>query len=1057
MAINLGDVNFRLGADDSALASSVRKLQAFGTAVDQASASTAKGASTIAKQFQRQEQAAADSLRAVQKLNSTLRQTPAGVAQVDKVNSAYIKFNDTMTGGVLGANTFRRAKLELNSAIGEVTRTTTKATTATEGFGGMLRRASQQAVLISGPLGGVSTRLSTLASVAESANAGTAALFAGVAIGTVAFGALGVKVVSVGRDFERYEKALAGITGSQDIAKGEMAEAIKIADRTGTAISDVIPAYTKLTAATKNTSLQGTKTREMFEGVAKVAGQLQLPVEQTTGVFKAMEQMVSKGVVQSEELRGQMGDRLPGAFQIAARAMNMTTEELSAMMKKGKLSSEEFLPKFVEELERTYGVDSISRIDNFGAALNRVNNAFVMLYAKLNEVTQASSKIKTVFDVIATTVNWVTDNLATLGKMAVLVATALAGTITSVVINGAWMLGAAIGKLVISMFALNTATMLPGLVGMVNIIGLVVGATFLFHTELNNVISVTDRMQAAMIGLGASITGVLVVSMGLAMTATGGLTAAFVLLRAAMIRTGWLALAVLVGEAVYQFTKLVEACGSVSEAFAMVGDIFSEVWDRIILKTSSLSISFSIVGAKIEAIWAGVMSRLITKYADFLAAVAGGLGGKIGTALGLDGVADNLMGSSIEARGLASAMDHRVANMDAQVKNMQLAKDTMDALANAPLTSVTAIQDMLNKPSTVTPPQTPTLPVLPDGTAGATPFGSSDGGKGKADKASKSLEKYNDEITKIQQNLTLLGEPTATFEALERSMKIEDTVKGFAKDMLEAGMAIDVVKAKSEQLKSLLEKQDVMQDWSERTMAGAKAVQESVGGSIDTMVTGIGTALMEWSSVWDAMGDAAETAAKDIINTLMQLTITNPLKNLLFGSNEATLGNGVGGGLFGTLASLLTGGATSANVSSSASTSVASRNGNAFNGGGLIKMAKGGLLSRPTIMKSATGNVLGGEAGSEAIMPLQRDSAGRLGVMNIAGSSDRGNSRRNGDTFVSVHTDQGAQVKESRRTDASGNQFVDLIINTVKQATAEGKLDKTLGSAYGVRRQTLTR
>ena len=59
---------------------------------------------------------------------------------------------------------------------------------------------------------------------------------------------------------------------------------------------------------------------------------MHLSAYESEGAFKALEQMLSKGKVSAEELRGQLGERIPGAFQIAARAMGMTTSELDKFM-----------------------------------------------------------------------------------------------------------------------------------------------------------------------------------------------------------------------------------------------------------------------------------------------------------------------------------------------------------------------------------------------------------------------------------------------------------------------------------------------------------------------------------------------------------------------------------------------------------------------------------------------------------------------------------------------------------------------------------------------------
>ena len=57
-----------------------------------------------------------------------------------------------------------------------------------------------------------------------------------------------------------------------------------------------------------------------------------------------------------------------------------------------------------------------------------------------------------------------------------------------------------------------------------------------------------------------------------------------------------------------------------------------------------------------------------------------------------------------------------------------------------------------------------------------------------------------------------------------------------------------------------------------------------------------------------------------------------------------------------------------------------SANGNAFWGGNVIPFANGGVVSSPTMFPMSRGMGLMGEAGPEAIMPLQRGADGKLGV-----------------------------------------------------------------------------
>jgi hypothetical protein len=113
--------------------------------------------------------------------------------------------------------------------------------------------------------------------------------------------------------------------------------------------------------------------------------------------------------------------------------------------------------------------------------------------------------------------------------------------------------------------------------------------------------------------------------------------------------------------------------------------------------------------------------------------------------------------------------------------------------------------------------------------------------------------------------------------------------------------------------------------------------------------------------------------ATDIARVILRRSVTDPLANAASGIISGINFGGLFSGIFGG------GAATSANgVPFSA---VPNANGNVFAGGSVIPFARGGIVNGPTMFPIAGGRTgLMGEAGPEAIMPLARDSAGRLGV-----------------------------------------------------------------------------
>jgi len=198
----------------------------------------------------------------------------------------------------------------------------------------------------------------------------------------VAFGAY--EVVQFGRDvvnttaeFESYSNSLkAGSMNSQEFVKNQQF-VNKTVNQLGLGLKGTTDSFAKFVGSTKGTALEGQKTRDIFEGMSQAATVLGLSQDDVNGAFRAFGQIASKGTVQSEELRGQIGERLPGAFNIAADAMNVTGKELSKLMKDGKLTAEEFLPKFGAELKRRFGKDAVSASKSLRAQMNRLNNSFI--------------------------------------------------------------------------------------------------------------------------------------------------------------------------------------------------------------------------------------------------------------------------------------------------------------------------------------------------------------------------------------------------------------------------------------------------------------------------------------------------------------------------------------------------------------------------------------------------------------------------------------------------------------------------------------------------------
>ena len=157
--------------------------------------------------------------------------------------------------------------------------------------------------------------------------------------------------------------------------------------------------YIKFRAATKEANMTASETQKIFGTVTKAAGVLGLKTDELTGIYLALEQMISKGKVTTEELRRQLGERLPGAFDIMAKAVGVSTSELDKMLKAGEVLSSEALPKFVVALEEAYGLESVGKVETMVASQIRMNNAWKSFVISVEGGSGRISKVfKELFD-----------------------------------------------------------------------------------------------------------------------------------------------------------------------------------------------------------------------------------------------------------------------------------------------------------------------------------------------------------------------------------------------------------------------------------------------------------------------------------------------------------------------------------------------------------------------------------------------------------------------------------------------------------------------------------
>lgn len=157
------------------------------------------------------------------------------------------------------------------------------------------------------------------------------------------------KVMEVGLKKEASQRAAQFVLGDEGAKRAT--EFVKnLANNTGVDQIETLSSFAKFSAGAGD--MNADQKESLFSNVIGTSRLMGLSTDEINGILKAFEQMASKGKIQAEELRGQLGDRMAGAFQLFARSLGMTTEELDKAMKDGKVLSKDVLPKVSAEMGR---------------------------------------------------------------------------------------------------------------------------------------------------------------------------------------------------------------------------------------------------------------------------------------------------------------------------------------------------------------------------------------------------------------------------------------------------------------------------------------------------------------------------------------------------------------------------------------------------------------------------------------------------------------------------------------------------------------------------------
>lgn len=247
---------------------------------------------------------------------------------------------------------------------------------------------------------GVDTGIQQTQSVIQGLRMQVSSFFVALTGGAFAMTSFISKLKEVARETNRARITLKNVSSSmQEFAQSEK-WITDLGNKYGQSINNLEQSFGKFLAASRGAGVEIDTVKNIFQGLTQAVSSFGLSASDANLAFLAVEQMMGKGVVSAEELRRQLGERIPTAMTAMARAVGEqygtdgSVAALQQKLKAGAINSAEVMEVFVQKLKELSGTPDV---DNLETSYTRLGN-------RLREIVldwDITGKLKTAVDVIS--------------------------------------------------------------------------------------------------------------------------------------------------------------------------------------------------------------------------------------------------------------------------------------------------------------------------------------------------------------------------------------------------------------------------------------------------------------------------------------------------------------------------------------------------------------------------------------------------------------------------------------------------------------------------------
>ena len=212
------------------------------------------------------------------------------------------------------------------------------------------------------------------------------AVGAAAIMGTVALVGFAKASAEVAAEMDRMRIALTGVVPDQESYNTSIEKVTTLSKKYGISQRLLLKGFTQLQASADAAGFGVEDTGKLMEGLLARTLASGKGLEEFKGVMLAASQILSKGKLQAEEARGQIGERIPGFMADLASSMDISMKQLDKAMEQGQVTLEDFF-KLGEDLLKNNEQTALKLAESYANAGMRMNTAVENLQASFGKLS----------------------------------------------------------------------------------------------------------------------------------------------------------------------------------------------------------------------------------------------------------------------------------------------------------------------------------------------------------------------------------------------------------------------------------------------------------------------------------------------------------------------------------------------------------------------------------------------------------------------------------------------------------------------------------------------